>query len=81
MKQGVRQQRGQGIGSIRRRVLLDTSIPLNWESCLRVDANKEELFTYLAACTEHMKTGEKVIIGTLSECVVASGQNHCEGLI
>lgn len=37
-------RRGKGI---RRRVLLDFNVLGNWESFLRVDENKKELFVYL----------------------------------
>ena len=67
LKQGTRELRGQGIGSTRRRVLADTPIPVNWEGFLRLDANKEELFAFLAMCIQAMDTGEKIIISTCPE--------------
>ena len=44
LKQGARENRGKGT---RRRVKAGTAIPGNWESFLRVNDNKTELFDYL----------------------------------
>lgn len=44
LKSGTRQQRGTGA---RRRVTLATKVPSNWAAFLRVDKNKQELFTEL----------------------------------
>ncbi|CAC5386257.1 unnamed protein product [Mytilus coruscus] len=45
LKASTRGKRGKGI---RRRVQADSTIPGNWESFLRIDDNKTELFAYLA---------------------------------
>ncbi|CAG2233639.1 unnamed protein product [Mytilus edulis] len=45
LKASNRGKRGKGI---RRRVQADSTIPGNWESFLRIDDNKTELFAYLA---------------------------------
>ena len=80
LKQGVRELHGQGIGSIRRRVQADTPIPVNWESFLRLNGNKDDLFQYLASCIQTMDTREKVIISTLRNAVVASCTYDCHAL-
>ena len=55
LKRGTRQRRGQGI---RRKVVPNSPIPANWQGFLRVDENKEELYTFL---------GEQVL-SSVKEC-------------
>ena len=45
LKASTREQRGKGV---RRRVVDSAVIPGNWQSFLRVDSNKVELFSYLS---------------------------------
>ncbi|KAH3840167.1 hypothetical protein DPMN_113611 [Dreissena polymorpha] len=45
LKASTRGKRGKGM---RRRVQADSAIPGNWESFLRIDDNKTDIFTYLA---------------------------------
>jgi len=45
LKSETRKRRGKGI---RRRVEGNTSLPGNWQQFLRLDANKQELITFLA---------------------------------
>ena len=45
LKSSVREKRGTGM---KRRVTMATKIPGNWQSFLRVDANKQELFMEIA---------------------------------
>ena len=54
-KCSVREDRGKGK---RIRVALSTKVPGNWQSFLRVDKNKEELFAELAKCMQHMELPE-----------------------
>lgn len=60
LKSSTRESRGFGK---RKRVTPVTAIPQNWSSFLRVDANKTELFNYLAQCVMTVET-EKSIITT-----------------
>ena len=41
MRQGLRERRGRGV---RRRVMSGSTIPGNWQTFLRTDENKTELF-------------------------------------
>ena len=43
MRQGLRERRGQGV---RRRVMSGSTIPGNWQTFLRTDENKTELFAF-----------------------------------
>ena len=58
LKSQTRDKRGKGI---RRRVDGSTSIPGNWQQFLRVDANKVELFSFLANHIAHMEMEKQVI--------------------
>lgn len=70
---------------IRRKVLPDTKIPGNWQAFLRVDENKEELFSFLATATVNIAT-EKIVVSTLKssaisnrhDCSFVSPSNHEE---
>ena len=54
---------------IRRRVLPTTKIPGNWQSFLRLDENKSELFGFLANEVTKEET-EKLIISTIGSSVI-----------
>ena len=70
LKQSTREARGHGP---RRRVTPNTTIPANWQSFLRNDDNKKELFAFLAKQVESMKTQEgTVLISTYNEDVLSS---------
>ena len=43
MRQGLRERRGQGVC---RRVMSGSTIPGNWQTFLRTDENKTELFAF-----------------------------------
>ena len=50
-------------------------IPSNWESFLRIEANKDELFNFLSESMQTYNTGGKVLIGTYDESVMTTAQN------
>ncbi len=47
-----------------------THIPSNWESFLRIEKNKEELFFYLSDCIRLSNVEDEVVISTQAEKVV-----------
>ena len=59
---------------IRRRVLPDSRIPGNWQSFLRLDKNKQELFEFLSNEAINIST-EKVIVSTIGEVAVTNGSS------
>ena len=69
LKVTARENRGTGA---RRRVSPNVKLPGNWKNFLRNDANKEELFQFLATETISTDTGDKVIISTVGERVITS---------
>ena len=66
-------QRGKGV---RRRVMPDTKVPGNWDSFLRVDANKTELFHYLAMQAVEVHHDDKLIVCTRGSDVVSSSETY-----
>ncbi len=58
LKAQTRSKRGKGI---RRRVNASTNLPGNWQQFLRVDANKTELFAFLADHIQHLEANKQVI--------------------
>ena len=68
LKSCMRDSRGQGK---RKRVTPETVIPQNWSSFLRVDANKTELFNYLAQCVIAIET-DKLIVTTRGSIVLSN---------
>ncbi|MES9879584.1 MAG: TCR domain-containing protein, partial [Sedimenticola sp.] len=66
LKRMTRQKRGKGT---RRRVQSHTKIPGNWESFLRVDENKVELFAFLAQQSVTLQ-GEQNVISTFGKEVL-----------
>lgn len=64
LKSQTREKRGKGI---RRRVDGPTNLPGNWQQFLRIDANKAELFAFLAVYLINLETKKEV--------VTTSGQN------
>jgi hypothetical protein len=71
LKAATRSQRGNGV---RRRVLPDSKIPGNWDSFLRVDDNKTELFHFLAEQAVSVEQGQKLIVSTQGGRVIASSE-------
>ena len=55
---------------VRRRVLATSKIPGNWQSFLRLDDNKTELFRFLANFSMEIST-EKIIVSTLDSSVLS----------
>ena len=58
LKTHARSKRGVGL---RRRVEPSSTIPSNWQSFLRVDDNKTELFSFLASSAAHIVTSKQLI--------------------
>ena len=56
---------------IRRRVLPATKIPGNWQSFLRLNENKTELFGFLANQVTKIET-EKIIVSTIGSSVITN---------
>ena len=57
----------------RQRVLSDSPILSNWESFLRIEKNKDELFCYLSESMRHYDTKGKVLVSTLGDSVITAG--------
>lgn len=69
LKAHTRSKRGQGI---RRRVKPDVRLPGNWSEFLRVDANKTELFLFLADQTVSLQSEDKTVLSTSDKCVLSN---------
>ena len=68
LKATARANRGKGI---RRRVTGTTLLPGNWDTFLRVDENKEELFSFLSKqVMESINVPEKQLVATDGEQVI-----------
>ena len=78
LKQSTRQRRTQNQSTQRQRVDDNSPIPSNWESFLRSEQNKDELFSYLAKCMQSYHCNGKVLISTLGKLVVTTGQMICK---
>jgi len=72
LKHQTRSKRGKGI---RRRVEASNALPNNWQDFLRDDANKTELFTFLAKHISHMVTVKQIITTTGSGVVCIPPQD------
>jgi len=73
LKQSTREHRMNSGTSQRQRVLENAPIPPNWESFLRIEQNKDELFRYLAECIRSCDAGGKVLLSTQDENVITAG--------
>lgn len=80
LKQSTREKRMHSGTTHRQRVLPGSPIPPNWESFLRVEENKEELFQFLAEGLRAYDPGEKLLFATHGESVVTAGQNATQDL-
>ena len=70
----TREQRGKGV---RRRVVDSAVIPGNWQSFLRVDSNKVELFSYLSTMlAESVQEEGKELVVTDGEQVICVPQQE-----
>ena len=58
---------------IRMRVLPDTRLPSNWQSFLRVDKNKEELFRFLLH--KVTKLSEGIVVATVKELAISNSSH------
>lgn len=76
LKAGTRKKRGKGI---RRRVEPSSSIPGNWQTFLRTDENKMELFDFLATRIATTDT-DKQVISTHHKDVVCTQARDVAGL-
>ena len=75
LKQSTREKRKHLGTAQRRRVLSGSPVPSNWDSFLRIDANKDELFHFLSESMETYNTGGKVLISTYDEKVMTTVQD------
>lgn len=74
LKASTREQRGKGV---RRRVVDSAVIPGNWQSFLRVDINKVELFSYLSTMlAESFQEEGKELVVTDGEQVICVPQQE-----
>ena len=78
LKKGARDHRG---GGTRRKVTPSTPIPKNWQSFLRVDQNKEELFHLLSEQVIHIQSDEKEIYSTCDDKVYSNTVNDLSNLM
>ena len=69
MKCATREKRGFGNKTL---VLCTTKIPKNWQEFLRLDANKTELFHFLADEIAKLAIPDKLILGTYDERINSS---------
>lgn len=69
LKAQTRSKRGQGI---QRRVQSDVRLPGNWSEFLRVDANKTDLFIFLADQTASIQCEEKICIFTIDRDILSN---------
>ena len=69
LKSGTLTERGSGL---RRRVTLSTTIPGNWQSFLRVNENKTELFALLAEQIALMHVDGKEVYSTQDKRILCS---------
>ena len=69
------EKRGKGV---RRRVDASTNIPGNWQQFLRVDANKTELFSFLAKHVVNLSTDKKLVTtdGSAVLCNTSRDTSH-----
>ena len=68
LKMATREKRGKGV---RRHVVSTAAIPGNWQSFLRVDANKVELFTFLSdVLVQSFHDEAKELVVTDGEAVI-----------
>ena len=76
LKSTAHSRQGKGV---RRRVESRTRVPSNWQSCLREDENKSELFEFLAE--ESVKlVSKKQIISTKGRSVICSQSRELDNL-
>ena len=75
LKQSTREKRMHSGTAQRQRVLSDSPIPSNWESFLRIEENKDELFRYLSKSMDVYDTNGKVLVSTYGESVITAGQH------
>ncbi len=72
LKEATRIKRGKGV---RRRVCCESVIP-NWQSFLRVDGNKTELFSYLGKeAVQKVENTMKVLVTTVEEKVSTNSED------
>ena len=69
LKAATRAKRGQGV---KRKVTATSSVPSNWQSFLRVDANKTQLFHLLSEQVASIAPDGKQVYSTFDDRVLAS---------
>ena len=72
LKNSTRKKKGVGI---RRRVSSNTKIPGDWQSFLRNEDHKRELFSFLAETVRNIQLDNKIIIATKENEVVSNSEN------
>jgi hypothetical protein len=78
LKLNTRLSRGTGV---RRRVSGTTALPANWQSFLRCDKNKIELFRFLAKCVANVRNDSVELVSTFDNDVISSNPVfHKEGI-
>ena len=70
LKTSTRQKRGHGE---QRKVSPSAPIPSDWKGFVRNDANKQDIFAFLAKEIEKCKVSGKQIVSTCHENIVCSG--------
>ena len=72
LKYHARNNHGKGI---KRRVDAATNLPDNWQFFLQIDANKTELFSFLANHVTHVATNKQVVTTNGSDVLCTPAQN------
>lgn len=78
LKAGTRQKRGKGD---RINIKNSTPLPTNWISFLRVDANKEALFSLLGQSIMEGLDSEKLVVTTQDDSVITSRETDASSLM
>ena len=76
LKQSTREKRTLNEITQAQRVCDTTPIPSNWESFLRNEKNKVELFHYLSESMKTFETNEKVLVTTDGESAIVCSQTN-----
>ena len=61
--------------SRRHRVVPNSPIPSNWESFLRIEENKDELFHLLSSTLHQYNADGKILVSTVDDLDISAGQN------
>lgn len=75
LKSSTRQKRGSGV---RVKVTRTTPIPKNWQSFLRVDENKRDLFQFLSTCISQIAPEGKQVFCTEGPTVLTAHESNID---